>query len=67
VRPGITLGGYFMYGSTLGFNVVFSGNPNEPPVPQNLGAGPVPINARPPSANRSGAWVADEQARARLT
>ncbi len=67
LRPGITLGGYYMYGSTLGFNVVVSGNPYQPLAPQNLGTGPVPINARPANANRSGAWVNDPAAEAKLT
>ena len=34
-----------MYGSTVGFNVVVSGNPYKPLTPQNLGTGPVPVNA----------------------
>ena len=36
-----------MYGSTVGFNVVVSGNPYEPLMPQNLGTGPLPVNPRP--------------------
>ncbi len=67
LRPGITVGGYYMYGDTLGFNVVVSGNPYHPLTPQNLGTGPVPINARPADANRSGAWVNDPAAEAKLT
>ncbi len=67
LRPGITLGGYYMYGSTVGFNVVLSGNPYQPLTPQNLGTGPVPINPRPANANMSGAWVNDPAAQAKLT
>ena len=67
LRPGITLGGYYMYGSTVGFNVVLSANPYQPLTPQNLGTGPVPINPRPADANRSGAWVNDPAAEAKLT
>ena len=52
LRPGITLGGYYMYGSTVGFNVVLSGNPKKPLVPQNLGTGPVPVNPRPAEGQR---------------
>ena len=40
LREGITLGGYYMYGSTVGFNVVVSGNPYKPLTPQNLGTRP---------------------------
>ena len=46
-----------MYGSTVGFNVVVSGNPYKPLTPQNLGTGPVPINPRPANANMSTDWV----------
>lgn len=67
LRPGITLGGYYMYGSEVGFNVVVSGNPLHPPVPQNLGAGPLPVNPRPADANKSTAWVGNEAARGKLT
>ena len=28
LRPGVTLGGYYMYGDTIGVNVVLSGNPS---------------------------------------
>lgn len=63
IRPGITLGGYYMYGDTLGLNIVLSGNPMKPPVPQNLGQGPLPVNPRPADANRSTAWASDPKAR----
>lgn len=66
VTDGIMLGGYYMYGSTLGFNVAVSGNPNRPPVPQNLAPGPIPVNPRPPDANRSADWVDNPAARAQL-
>ena len=29
IRPGVTLGGYYMYGDTLGVNIVVSGNPKQ--------------------------------------
>jgi hypothetical protein len=67
LRPGITLGGYYMYGSEVGFNVVVSGNPYKPLTPQNLGTGPVPINPRPANANMSTDWVDDPAAEAKLT
>ena len=63
IRPGVTLGGYYMYGDTVGVNIVLSGNPKRPPVPQNLGQGPLPVNPRPADANRSTAWADDPQAR----
>lgn len=66
LRDGITLGGYYMYGDAVGFNVVLSGNPWRPPVPQNLGTGPVPVNPRPEGAPRGGAWVADAGIRDQL-
>ena len=56
-----------MYGSTVGFNVSFSGNPYKPLTPQNLGLGPVPVNARPADANMSTAWVDNPEAREELT
>ena len=34
IRPGVTLGGYYMYGDTVGVNIVISGNPKRPPVPR---------------------------------
>lgn len=66
VRPGITLGGYYMYGDTVGFNVTLSGNPSKPPVPQNLAPGPIPVNPRPANANRSTDWVNNQAAKDKL-
>ena len=66
VRPGITLGGYYMYGSSVGFNVVLSGNPKEPPVPQNLGFGPLPVNPRPAEGRDNTTWVNDAATRDKL-
>ncbi len=65
LRDGVTLGGYYMYGSTLGFNVALSANPKTRLVP-DLGPGPVPVVARPAGYNRSGAWVGNEAARGQL-
>lgn len=67
LTEGITLGGYWMYGDAVGFNVVFSGNPYKPITPQDLGTGPVPVNPRPANANMSTAWVDDPESRAKLT
>jgi hypothetical protein len=63
LRPGVTLGGYWMYGDTVGVNIILSGNPKRPPVPQNIGQGPLPVQPRPADANRSTAWADDPQAR----
>jgi hypothetical protein len=65
VTDGVTLGGYYMYGDTVGFNLVFSGNPKNPIAPQNLGPGPLPINPRPPGM-RGTDWVNSEAARTQL-
>ncbi|MFT3974276.1 MAG: YjbH domain-containing protein [Amaricoccus sp.] len=67
VMNGITLGGYWMYGDAIGFNIVVSGNPYEPITPQDLGSGPMPVNPRPANANMSTAWVKDPAARDKLT
>ena len=66
VTEGITLGGYWMYGDTVGFNVSVSGNPYKPLTPQDLGTGPMPVNPRPANANMSTAWVDDAAARTKL-
>jgi len=65
LRPGITLGGYYMYGDAVGFNIAFSANPKEPLVPQNLDPAPVPVNPRPPGPH-STAWVENTKARETL-
>jgi exopolysaccharide biosynthesis protein YbjH len=62
IREGLTVGGYYMYGDTVGVNVVFSGNPKKPLVPQNLDPAPVPVNPRPPGG-RGTDWVNDAGAR----
>ncbi len=48
---------YYLYGSEAGFQLVLTGNPNKPISPQDLGAGPVPVNARPDDAPRSTNWA----------
>lgn len=67
LSEGVTLGGYYMYGSEFGFNIALSGNPWRPPVPQNIGAGPAPVNARPGDASRATGWAENADARAQLT
>ncbi len=56
--PHFSLGAYYNYGSELGFRVSFSGNPNQPITPQDLGVGPAPVNARPADYSRDVAWAA---------
>ncbi len=63
IRPGITFGGYYMYGTELGFNIAISGNPNRPLVPPDLGTGPLPVNARAASAPDGVNWAGNPQAR----
>lgn len=65
-REGITFGGYYMYGDTVGFNVAISGNPNKPLTPQDLGTGPQPVVARMPDAPQGTAWASDQAARDKL-
>ncbi|WP_162683208.1 YjbH domain-containing protein [Rhodobacteraceae bacterium DSL-40] len=63
---GVTFGAYYMYGSTVGFNIALSGNPNKPLTPQDLGAGPLPVNARAPGAPTGTGWAANPAARDQL-
>ncbi|MEM8571194.1 MAG: YjbH domain-containing protein [Pseudomonadota bacterium] len=63
---GVTLGAYYMYGSEVGFNVAVSGNPMRPLTPQDLGAGPLPVNARPDDAPTGTAWATNPAARDQL-
>jgi hypothetical protein len=66
VREGITIGGYYMYGSAVGVNVSLSGNPNRPLVPPDLGTGPLPVNPRPADAPRGTGWATNDPARDQL-
>jgi hypothetical protein len=63
---GVTFGVYYMYGSEVGFNVAISGNPKKPLTPQDLGTGPLPVNARSADAPRGTAWAGNPQARDQL-
>ncbi len=65
-REGVTLGGYWMYGSEVGVNIALSGNPNNPITPQDLGTGPLPVNARADDASRSTGWASNTSARDQL-
>ena len=66
VTEGITLGGYYMYGDKVGFNIALSGNPRKALTPQDLGVGPIPTTPRPPDASLSEGWQADPAKRDRL-
>ncbi len=66
IREGITLGGYYMYGDTIGFNIALSGNPNKPLTPQDLGTGPLPVTARMPDAPKGTAWASNPAVRDQL-
>ena len=59
----IRLGGYYLYGSELGFNAQIVLDPKTRPTGGVLGAGPVPIVSRPGSAaGWSQQWVTDTAA-----
>ncbi len=66
-REGVTFGGYYMYGSEVGFNIALSGNPNKPLTPQDLGAGPIPVNPRAADAPQGTNWAANPAARDQLS
>jgi hypothetical protein len=62
----VTAGLYYLYGDTVGFSLTLTGNPNRPLTPQDLGAGPVPVRARPADAPRGGGWAGNANARGKL-
>lgn len=62
-REGVTAGIYYMYGDTVGFNVSLSGNPNRPLAPQDLGTGPLPVNARAADAPQGTDWATNPASR----
>ncbi|MBA3324516.1 MAG: YjbH domain-containing protein, partial [Rhodobacteraceae bacterium] len=66
IREGITIGGYYMYGSEVGVNLAISGNPLRPLVPPDLGTGPLPVNARAANAPQGTAWATNPAARDQL-
>ncbi|MSU90699.1 YjbH domain-containing protein [Rhodobacteraceae bacterium 2CG4] len=53
----VQLSAAWMYGSAFGFQVSFSGNPNDPLAPQDLGTGPAPVRARAADAPMGTAWA----------
>ncbi len=54
---GISLGGYYNYGSDFGVRLTLSGNPNRPIVSPDFGIGPVPVNPRLGDYDRSEGWA----------
>ncbi len=66
VREGITIGGYYMYGSELGVNVAISANPLRPLIPPDFGTGPLPVNARPANAPMGTGWATNQASRDQL-
>lgn len=66
ITRGITIGGYWMHGSTLGVNLSVTANPNRPLVPQNLAPGPLPVTARAEDAPMGRGWAGNESARDQL-
>ena len=54
---GVSVGGYYNYGTDIGFRVTLSGNPNRPIVPSDLGVGPAPVNPRLGEIDRSTGWA----------
>lgn len=66
VTSGITLGGYWMYGSEVGVNLSVSANPFRPLERQDLAPGPIPVTARAADAPRGSGWAANAAARGQL-
>lgn len=60
---GVSIGGYYNYGTDFGIRLTLSGNPNNPVVSPDLGLGPVPVNPRPVGSDRNGTWTQNEMAR----
>ncbi len=54
----VSFGAYYNYGAEFGFRLSFSGNPDQPITPQDLGVGPAPVNARPAGYSRDTGWAA---------
>ena len=56
---GVSLGGYYNYGSDFGFRLTLSANPNRPIVPSDFGIGPVPVNPRLGDYDRGEGWASN--------
>lgn len=57
---------YYMYGSTVGAQLTFTGNPRKPLAPQDLGSGPAPVRTRADDAPRGTGWANMPQNRDKL-
>lgn len=55
-NPYLRVGGYFMYGTEVGFNLTYIINPDQRPVGGIGGPGPEPITVRPSRASDAEAW-----------
>ncbi len=56
VNPSLRLGGYYMYGSELGFNLTFYVNPAQRPSGGIGGPGPEPVKVRPSQKSDPASW-----------
>ncbi|WP_112321012.1 YjbH domain-containing protein [Oceanibium sediminis] len=61
VNDSVQLSAAYMYGSTVGVSLSFTGNPLKPLAPQDLGAGPAPVRARAANAPMGTAWADNPQ------
>ncbi len=59
---GVSLGAYYLNGEQYALRLTFSGNPNRPIVSPDLGAGPVPVNARPAGYDTDTTWTRSQTA-----
>jgi len=59
----VRLSAQYLYGSTVGVQLTFTGNPNQPLAAQDLGAGPLPLRARPPGVARPTDWADSAEVR----
>ncbi|MEM8871777.1 MAG: YjbH domain-containing protein [Pseudomonadota bacterium] len=57
----IELSAFYLYGSTFGAQLTFSGNPFKPLVAQDLGTGPAPLRARASDAPMGTKWADNPQ------
>ncbi|MHA1127731.1 MAG: YjbH domain-containing protein, partial [Alphaproteobacteria bacterium] len=60
---GISIGGYYNYGTDFGIRLTLSGNSRHPVVSPDLGLGPVPVSPRLIGSNRDSTWTQSELAR----
>ena len=56
----------YMHGSEIGVQITLTGNPLDPLSPQDLGAGPVPVNPRPAALRGNTGWANSDANREKL-